>query len=280
MSVSELYVFLSQANPMSSKAADLTRLTLEILPPPFAWVAIPAGRVTLDIAGEGKETVDVPAYLIAKYPLTNAQFARFMDAGGYHQRQWWTNEGWRVRQEDNWTQPKHWTEERWNGADYPVVGVSWFEALAFTRWLNATLDTPGHITLPTEMQWQRAAGDGVGDDTRAYPWGDYFDATRCNTIKAQLLGKNVNGTTPVTRYEGIGDSPFGVVDMCGNVFEWTLTDYASRSNDVTLRDVRRVMRGGSWFHIPEDCRITFRYDWYPSLRHSCVGLRLACVDVH
>jgi formylglycine-generating enzyme required for sulfatase activity len=176
--------------------------TLDLMPDPFAWIDIPAGRVQLIPDDYDKKNsylksdtwFDVPAFRIAKYPITNAQFARFIESGGYADRQWWTDTGWDSRLKGMawnsdkreyvetgtpWTEPRYWQDDKWNGADQPVVGVSWYEAVAFCRWLS---DVTGEaITLPTEQQWQRAA---QGDDGREYPWGNTWDKSRCNTGKA------------------------------------------------------------------------------------------------
>jgi hypothetical protein len=91
------------------------------LPAPFAWVDIPAGKVTIE---NGHGTFDVPAFKIAKYPVTNAQFAEFIKAGGYENQAWWPGVSWQVRQNEGWTEPRYWRDSKWNGATHPVVGVS------------------------------------------------------------------------------------------------------------------------------------------------------------
>ena len=93
----------------------------------------------------------------------------------------------------------------------PRENVNWYEAMAFANWLGAQLRMT--ITLPTVAQWQRAA---KGDDDRYFPWGDDYDEDRCNTVETGL-----KQTTPVDRYRK-GASPYGVYDMAGNVWEWTL----------------------------------------------------------
>ncbi len=208
---------------------------VDLLPPPFAWVKIPAGRVEIE---DGHGVFDVPAFQIAKYPITNAQYAKFIEAGGYREEKWWTPAGWKARQENKWTEPRYWRDKQWNGADYPVVGVSWYEAVAFCRWLSEVSGEP--VMLPTEQQWQRAA---QGDDGLKYPWGNDWDGSRCNNSVKPYDSKQ---TTPVRKYEGKGDSPFGVVDMAGNVWEWCLTDYDDGTNDINSHATRRVLRGGSW----------------------------------
>jgi len=188
-----------------------------LLPAPFAWIEIP-GR-------KGKTWQGAP-YQIAKYHVTNAQFRLFVDAGGYRERKWWTDAGWAAREREKWTEPRYWSDSKWNGNEYPVVGVSWYEAVAYCLWLSEALGEK--IMLPTEDQWQYAA---QGDDKRAYPWGNTWDGSRCNN---RVGGQGIGKTTPVRQYEGKGDSPFGVVDMAGNVWEWCLTDYETKSNDITM----------------------------------------------
>lgn len=232
--------------------------SVTLLPAPFAWVEIP---------GKG--------YHIAKYPVTNAQYAKFIDTEGYNQRQWWTDAGWEAKEQgltldwgtgqavaadQPWTAPRFWNDSQFNGGAYPVVGISWYEALAYCRWLS---DATGEsINLPAEEQWQYAA---QGDDGRTFPWGNEWDCTRCNNSVKPCQS---SGTTPVQQYEGKGDSPFGVVDMSGNVWEWTLTEYESKANDDLNNTNGRVIKGGGWFFFTAaDCRATFRYwdmpfGWY------------------
>jgi formylglycine-generating enzyme required for sulfatase activity len=227
--------------------------TPDLLPAPFAWVEIPK-----------------KGYSIAKYPLTNAQYKLFVDAGGYRERQWWTAQGWEQRESNDWTEPRYWTDTKWNGAEQPVVGVSWYEAVAFCLWLS---DVTGEkIMLPTEDEWQYAA---QGDDRRTYPWGNDWDCKRCNNSVAPC---NSNVTTPVRQYEGKqkGDSPFGVVDMAGNVWEWCLTDYENKTNDINSDATTRVARGGSWYSINSDVfRCDDRYGVIPSNRYYGWGFRLS-----
>lgn len=301
----EQYVTFKKAYPDYPDAANLTaiceppappskpaasvgvkrRTILGILPPPFAWIEIPAGKVTLGTSYTSgyitKPTeFNVPAFAIAKYPITNAQFAKFIEAGGYKQKKWWTDEGWEACEQGwayvdgkwkptgkPWTEPRYWQDKKWNGAEYPVVGVSWYESIAFCLWLSEVASDK--ITLPTEQQWQRAA---QGDTNSAYPWGDLFDAKRCNSSVGQDWRKN--STSPVIHYEGKGDSLFGVVDMSGNVWEWCLTEYESGSIEVN-RTNARVLRGGSWYSNYEDgLRADYRSRYFPDYRIYLNGFRL------
>lgn len=217
---------------------------LSLLPQPFEWIDIPGTQ--------GKMWKGDP-YRIAKYPVTNAQFTKFIEAGGYRQQRWWTEAGWKHREKDKWAEPRYWQDAKWNGAEQPVVGVSWYEAIAFCLWLS---DMTGEkIMLPTENQWQYAA---QGDDGRVYPWGSEWDCEKCNNSVEPCKSET---TTLVRQYEGKGDSPFGVVDMAGNVWEWCLTDYQYKTNNTNSFAARRVLRGGSWGNVgTNDFRCDFR-DW-------------------
>jgi hypothetical protein len=222
------------------------------LPAPFDWIVIPD-----------------KGYSIGKYPVTNAQFAMFIDVGGYAERAWWTEAGWDQCQKLDWTEPRYWKDSAWNGAEQPVVGISWYEAVAFCRWLSFAADEK--IMLPTERQWQYAA---QGDDGRKYPWGNSWDSSRCRNSVAGGYGSAQN-TSPVTQYEGKTDSPFGVVDMAGNVWEWCRTAYKSKSNALDGDEVR-VLRGGSWDINRIDLfRCNYRFRYFPGDWDYYWGFRLA-----
>ena len=154
--------------------------------------------------------VELPAFLIDRHEVTNAEFQRFLKATGY-----------RPACATNFL--KHWLggEMPARLAGHPVAYVDLGDARAYARWAGKR--------LPTELEWHRAA---QGDDGRAWPWGNEFDPTRCNG-----LGE---GTTPVGSFP-TGRSPFGCDDMAGNVWEWT----ASERSDGHTRFC--IIRGGSWF---------------------------------
>jgi len=238
--------FIQSAAPASTKPTPIS-----LMPTPFAWIDIP-----------NKD------FSIAKYPVTNAQFAKFIEADGYNQENWWTKDGWAQRKKDKWAQPRYWSDKQWNGAEQPVVGVSWYEAIAFCLWLSETTDEK--ITLPTEDQWQYAA---QGDDGRAYPWGNNWDSKLCNN---NVDKKGIGKTTPVRQYEGKGNSPFGVVDMAGNVWEWCLTDYDNKTNDINSTANTRVLRGGSWLNDSSEAfRCVNRNRYGPFNRHDLIGFRVS-----
>lgn len=251
--------------------------SIAILPGPFEWIEIPAGKV--NISGHGE--FSVPKFSIAKYPITNAQFAVFIEDGGYKNRAWWTEAGWDVLEKGYewdsksrswkatgkaWTTPRYWSDKKWNGTEYPVVGMSWYEAIAFCRWLSKK--TGENILLPTEQEWQRAA---QGDTSWAYPWGNEFDATRCNSSVESAS----DGTSPVTQYQ-YGASPYGVLNMSGNIWEWCLMDYASASiGDINSTEVR-VLRGGSWWsNSVDDLCVSSRFRSYSNGWGNGSGFRCA-----
>lgn len=238
----------------------------ELLPAPLGWIDIPAGVVRLTATGGYlmKAAVQqIPAFCVARYPVTNAQYQVFVDAAdGYGNPTWWTFSDdallW-------WAGHPRAKPIQYGGADDPRTHVTWFEAVAYTRWLSA--HTGLSLRLPTEAEWQRAA---QGDDERVYPWGNEWDEMRC----ANSTGAKRIGTTSVHEHEGRGDSPFGVVDMVGNVWEWCLTGWQSGSNETSGGEVR-VLRGGSWF---DDVRsfftVTARTSWNPEIESDLRGFRL------
>ncbi|MCI0709613.1 MAG: SUMF1/EgtB/PvdO family nonheme iron enzyme [Chloroflexi bacterium] len=247
--------------------------SLEILPPPFKWIGIPTGPVTLE---NEHGTFKVVAFSIAKYPVTVGQYEVFMKDGGYTTERWWSKSGWAWLHEHGYSAPHSWDDPAWQWkADHPVIGVSWFEAYAFTRWLSERTDE--NIQLPTEQQWQRAA---QGDDGRKFPWGNEWDGSRCNNAVAgpnwEKKKKSGNTTSPVTLHEGLGDSPFGVIDMAGNVWEWTNSVYGVEQElDVEDATSRRVVRGGSWYEVSQgDFRVTDRLQNPPDGRNDGLGFRI------
>jgi formylglycine-generating enzyme required for sulfatase activity len=195
-------------------------------------VLIPAGEF---LYGRKKKKVILPEFWIDKTPVTNAEYARFVADTGHKP-------------------PKHWKGKAppKKIADHPVTYVSWPDARAYAKWAGKR--------LPTEKEWEKAAR---GSDGREYPWGDGFDPNRCNT-KESGIGK----TTPVGKYSPQGDSPYGCVDMAGNVQEWTAT-YVGILN--------AVRRGGSWNHDQKHAYCTSgTFDSCdPWTRSSHVGFRCA-----
>jgi formylglycine-generating enzyme required for sulfatase activity len=234
-----------------------------VLPSPFEWCHIPAGNVVLDDASSYGGTeggrVWVEAFFIARYPITNVQYDVFVDdPDGYPNHGWWgyspDAQKWR---RDN---PKP-LGTAFGNHHLPCTHITWYEAVAFCDWLS--YKTGLEITLPTEEQWQRAA---QGDTAWAYPWGDEIDPDRCN------YGGHVGQPTPVTQYPS-GASPFGVMDMIGNVFEWCLTEWGTGKNDVAGSGPR-VLRGGAFLNDPDKAHCASRLRQAPSISADSCGFRI------
>ncbi|MBL6966358.1 MAG: SUMF1/EgtB/PvdO family nonheme iron enzyme [Anaerolineales bacterium] len=203
-------------------------------PAGIEWVETPSG-VFLYGDRKKEETIERP-YLIGKYPVTNEQYKRFIDANINHQA------------------PKHWNKETRTypkgKAHHPVVYVSWHDAQTFCKWAKCR--------LTTEEEWEKAAR---GADGRTYPWGDdWVDGHYCNSREA-----GIKTTTAVDHYPQ-GVSPYGVWDMSGNVWEWTNTKAFMGT---------RVLRGGSWFNTGRGVRSALRFRYSPSNPNFNLGFRCA-----
>jgi formylglycine-generating enzyme required for sulfatase activity len=220
-----------------------------------------------------QHSVTLPAFLIARHPVTVGQFGAFVEAGGYSERRFWTAAGWAWRRAIDRGRPDYWDDDAWTGDErLPVVGVSWYEAAAYCRWLSAERGQP--LRLPTEAEWEKAAR---GRDGRTFPWGNRFDPERCN-VRSSGLGR----TAPVGRFSPAGDSPHGCAEMVGNVSEWTLTRFMSYPYDVSDgRDdpegaEERVTRGGSWHSPVLRARTSSRGMNDPVFADEDLGFRCAC----
>jgi formylglycine-generating enzyme required for sulfatase activity len=316
-----------------------------LLPP---MMEIPGGTYRIG-SNEGLYANEAPAhevalrsFAMAQFPVTNAEWKLFMQAGGYENERWWdtpeaqawrrgegTAEGpkqqWRdyrqymsipdnfererpsltsqqiglwealVRMSDadfeallseqyregRQTQPLFWTDDAFNHAAQPVVRICWYEARAYCAWLSAQTGQP--FRLPTEAEWE-AATRGLprwrvvfwkGRQSRRYAFGDKFDATCCNTFET-----HIRRTTPIGVFPG-GETPEGLSDMTGNVWEWTSSVYrdypydaADGREDHDATSARRVARGGAWFGINVLARASYRNHNHPDNRNNNLGLRV------
>jgi formylglycine-generating enzyme required for sulfatase activity len=186
------------------------------------------------------------AFWMDTYPVTNAEYARFVAETGCKT-------------------PAHWPEGNCPTelADYPVVHVSWEDAAAYARWAGKR--------LPTEAEWEKAAR---GSDGRAWPWGDTFEPSRANTWESQR-----GGSSPVGAYSPQGDSPYRLADMAGNVWEWTADWYQAYPGSSYASDrfgeQYKVLRGGSWGYPGGFARCAARSFDLPGF--SCDSYGFRCV---
>ena len=253
--------------------------------PDLAWCGIPSGPFLM---GDQNEESQVPYdFAMSKVPVTNAQYRIFVEQGGYRRPEYWTEAGWAWREKEN-------VEGPWSfGSDFdldnrPVVGVSWYEAVAFCRWLTGEAANRGlvpgsllataewTIRLPTEAEWEKAARGPMGGPVpgRAFPWGDEFDTEKANTREGRI------GTTSAVGAFPGGASPYGLLDLSGNVFEWCQSLYrddpyrAGDGREELEADGVRVLRGGSWFGREVSARCAFRDGLIPSGRYVIIGFRV------
>ena len=236
------------------------RLGVGLLPdglPDIVWCEIPESEFVY----QNDQKLTLPAFRISKYPVTYRQFQAFVDApDGYCQVKWWAG-----LHADGLTQQQGGPgSQRFPHDNHPREKVSWHEAMAFCVWLTSKLSIT--VTLPSEQQWEKAAR---GTDGRVYPYGNTFDASKSNTWEA-----GIRSTSSVGIFTN-GASPFGVMDLSGNVWEWTLTEYIS-ANDTNFRSSgRRILRGGSWDLNQRSARAACRNSDLSDGRRSGVGFRLA-----
>jgi iron(II)-dependent oxidoreductase len=229
-------------------------------------------------------SVSVPPFLLDTTPVSNEAYLRFVADGGYHDPRWWDPAGWDMVREHGLEAPLFWRREggqslrRHFGVtepvplDEPVLHVSWYEADAYARWAGRR--------LPTEAEWEKAArfDPSSGRSTR-YPWGD-ADPTpdRAN------LGQRHLRPAPVGAYPA-GESPLGVRQLIGDVWEWTSSDFLPypgfapfpyrEYSEVFFGPAHKVLRGGSFAVDAVACRGTFRNWDLPVRRQIFAGFRTA-----
>ncbi|RJR12294.1 hypothetical protein C4588_02400 [Candidatus Parcubacteria bacterium] len=251
-------------------AVQMMQAFAEIVHAPKDMILIPAGSFWMGSnTGEENEKpvhkIHLDSYYIDKCPITNAQFDKFTQETGYKGKGEWR---------------KYYRPET---ADHPVVAVNWFEAIAYAEWSGKR--------LPTEAEWEKAARS---NDMRKYPWGNKWDKNKCNTPDLddpEVLKKRVDiydgrGTTPAGSFPD-GASPYGVLDMAGQVWEWC-ADWYDENYYGKLEKVAkitknpkgpeqgeyRVLRGGSWGNLMGPCRCTCRaYSQKPDYINFNVGFR-------
>jgi iron(II)-dependent oxidoreductase len=250
-------------------------------------VRVPAGSFEIGASGPGfgydnerpAHRVEVRSFGIDRTLVTNAQFMGFVDSGGYTTPEYWTDKGWAWLESENIEHPHSWLpgrrwrvrglfEDREMDPSEPVWGVSWYEADAYARWAGRR--------LPTEIEWEFAAR---GTGSRVYPWGSAEPKPNLGNFDDPT-----GGPTPVGGYPD-GVSPFGLLDMTGNVWEWTSTEFAGypgfradpypEYSELWFDGDHRVARGGSWATRSPILRTSFRNFFRRAFRIGFIGFRLA-----
>jgi formylglycine-generating enzyme required for sulfatase activity len=278
--------------------------------PDILWCYVPPGPFVM---GDGEEQHQnktlTEGYLISRYPITNAQFAVLVKAGGYQERQYWVE----AERDGIWAEGrlKAWGDDQPREGprnygellslpNHPVVGVTWYEAVAYCRWLQERLQVADsalqvwhegelkalnlrpvalHVQLPSETEWEKAAR---GTDGRRFPWGEEVDPNRAN-----YSDTGIGTTSAVGCFPG-GASVYGAEDLSGNVWEWTRSLYREypyhpedgRENLEAGQEVRRVMRGGAFFNVARGLCCAFRHRYSPNYLWPLLGFRVVASPVH
>lgn len=257
-----------------------------------AEVMVPGGPFTMGTSDEPwaldnerpAHRREVDAFYIDTTPVTNAEYQAFIDDGGYENERWWAPAGWaHIRQHSIqaplfWSRDgKQWLRRRFGVTevvprDEPVVHVCWYEADAYARWAGRR--------LPTEAEWEKAARhDPAGNRSTRYPWGDADPAPEHANLGQRHLRPAPAGSYPQ------GESPLGVRQLIGDVWEWTASDFEpypgfqafpyKEYSEVFFGPDHKVLRGGSFAVDAVACRGTFRNWDYPIRRQIFSGFRTA-----
>jgi iron(II)-dependent oxidoreductase len=263
-------------------------------------VFIPGGRYLLGaLPGEPfvfdnekwAHPIDVRPFRMARAAVTQAEFAAFVEAGGYHRRAYWSEPGWTWREAQGATMPVYWQRDgggwlrrdfdRWVALepDRPILHVNWYEADAYCRWAGRR--------LPTEAEWELTAAaapgatSGLASTTRRFPWGDEAPGLERANLDARAGGcLDVVACAP-------GDSAWGCRQLLGNVWEWTASDFLPYPGFVAgpYRDysqpwfrTHKVLRGGCWLTRARLLRNTYRNFYRPDRRDVWAGFRTCAVE--
>lgn len=240
-------------------------------------------------------TVELGDFRIDRYPVTNGEFAHFIEAGGYKARSLWSDEGWAWREENRIEWPLYWFpvdgratiggeaagaawrvremfEEAPMRPHHPVAGVSWHEAEAYARFVGKR--------LPTEAEWEKAASWGPhAAIKRRFSWGDEMAREALANFDNRYWGTTAVGSFPA------GRSAYGCEDMTGNVWEWTAGVFAGYSgfkafpyaeySEMWFDGDHRILKGGSWTTSGPLLRCSFRNFFRPRFRAAFAGFRCA-----
>ena len=252
------------------------------VPPDMAF--IPPGKFRMGDKNS-KDGVDrnakphdvmLDGFLIDKTEVSNQAYRNFIEAGGYNSQNlqgkpFWSEESWEFITQLEQKEPRYWGDTNFNQAEYPVVGVSWYEADAYCRFADKR--------LPTEEEWEKAARGPEG-----YEWS-FGNNRKVISLKANAVGKedSFDKAAPV-KWEAYGTNSYGLYHMSGNVWEWVEEWYGDSSYDQggtdknpvnTVTGQSKVIRGGSWYDIPVNLRASDRIRYNPWGRDDIIGFRCA-----
>jgi len=241
------------------------------------FALVPEGFVSLyqtanDFPGCQEMDMETEAFLIARYCITNRDYQLFVDGGGYEDLSLWPQDIWphMIDFQDltGETGPRYWRNGRHDQrlADHPVVGVCYYEAAAYAQWAG--------YRLPTEAEWQMAASWRIRSSSnvlRRYHWGDALDKNKCN-----IWISGVGHTVPVDQYAD-GAAPNGVMQLIGNVWEWTVSDFEITDDEgrpIIGDMLMKCIRGGAYdTYFPAQATSTFRTGMASLIRTHNVGFR-------
>lgn len=230
--------------------------------------------------------VEVAPFRIARAPVTNTEFLNFVTEGGYHHREFWSDEGWRWREAARAQHPLYWVQrpDSWWQRCFdrmeplrphrPIIHINWHEAEAWCRWAGRR--------LPTEAEWEAAAATkptsagGVAARKRRYPWGDEAPAAHRANLDGHIIGVVDVAALPA------GDSAWECRQMLGNVWEWTASTFepfpgfspdAYEDYSAPWFSTRKVLRGGAWATRGRMITNTYRNFFTPDRRDVMAGFR-------
>lgn len=246
------------------------------------WVAlseqmamVPGGVLPVVLGNGTVAMLEVPGFYLDRWSVTNRQFQKFVDAGGYDNLEIWPQEIWpslmKFTDKTRRPGPRDWENSRFptGKADHPVVGVCWYEAVAYASWAGKR--------LATAAEWQKAGGwpeQLSGGATNRYPWGNVFEPDRAN-----LWSTGPGGTLPVQAMK-TGATPNGIYQMTGNVWEWLadpLDAIPSRPDQTFLgwRPMRRIIGGAFDTYFPAEATCQFVTGQAELDRRDNIGFRCA-----
>jgi len=234
---------------MGTSNDDINRLVLKESDWAYEW-----SDQNLFISEQPNYTMTLPAFEMGLHQVTNAEYNVFIIATGHRL-------------------PRGWIGFRFPDTldNHPVVGISKMDAEVYIEWMNSISGNIYH--LPNEAEWEYSCR---GNDGRIFPWGNIFDPWRCNTSESER-----KGTTPVDYYSGSGSSPFGIMDMVGNVWEWTCTIFKpypvnldNKPDESRARQLFTI-RGGSWYYSRKLARCAARESMMADQLSNNIGFRLA-----